>query len=109
MAATCVSQPSVTMMKTPLKVNLREGEVIWAHSSTHGHWFHCSWAMVRQSIVGGVCDGAEMLTSWQQETEGKGPGTRHTLQCHIPSDLPLPNRPHFLRLPPPPCSITSRD
>lgn len=67
--------------------------------SAPSHWFHCSGAVGKQSIVEGLCD--RMLTPWQQATESKGPGTRHTLQGHVPRDLPLPTRPYFLRVPPP--------
>lgn len=38
--------------------------------------------------------------SGQQAEERKGPGTRHNLQSHTPSDLlPLPS-PHLLKFPP---------
>jgi hypothetical protein len=57
-----------------------------------------------QSImVAGVCRGRASSLHGAQKAENKrGPGAKHNLQRHTPSDLLPPARPHILRFPQPP-------
>lgn len=74
----CGDQLSATITKGLEKVKLREGEGIWAHSFlSMVTWLYCPWAVVRHSIVEGVCNGAQTLIhgSKKQRERVQGQGT----------------------------------